>query len=256
LTIPLNVVLFLHNVRRALMINVNVRVAFDDAFRSLYWTSPLKTKNNILSALKTFSDTFPAVHFNVLPPERWDSQNIPYLCSFPSSLTTWIKKGASPEEITRHLVGEAQKLGFDREFCDEEKLEQNLKRIERKSKDYKLGYLRGWLVSSLEGELMSSLKRNVPCLQGEIVFGFTGKILVEDGSTFRGLAQIGGKYAAFPMQRGGEERLIILHEMGHLFGADHPAGNEESVMQLRLSGSDKFDRENMKIIRKRIKKWN
>jgi hypothetical protein len=237
------------------VIDVNVRVAFDDAFKDLYWTSPLKTKNNILSALKTFNDTFPTVHFNVLPPERWDSRGIPYVCSFPAPLITWISKGVSLEGIVKYLVGRAQELGFSKDFCDEETLKRDLGKIRKKSKDYKFGFLKGWLIKSLEHELMADLKKNIPCPQKEIVLGFTGKIIIEDRLSFRGLAEIGGKHAVFPIQYGADECLIILHEVGHLFGADHPTGSEESVMRLGVSGSEKFDAENIKRIRRRIEEW-
>ncbi|MCH7605456.1 hypothetical protein IID24_05720 [Patescibacteria group bacterium] len=240
---------------------VIVKIATDAAFRSNYWAfSSQQIKTAATRALAIFCDTFPGVELTLLPQvDLWESKDFPLMRDFPMSLLLDLPRYSSFERAVEALAEKAQQLGFreESEIRAREALDIVISNNRGKTKHSRFWYLMGFLDSAFAEEMLYDLKECRPSDGTQIVLGFTGKLFVieRDLGGCLGVAFRGGNHAVLPIQYKQRLSPVILHEVGHLFGAVHPEGEDVvSIMNNEyLEKTTRFDPENIELIHQRIK---
>ena len=239
---------------------VKVTIVSDQAYRSIYWAlSSFQLKVAARNALALFRETFPEVEFTLSSEiALWESKDLPVMRDFPMSLLFDLPGHSSFAKVVEILGKRAAELGFHEKsrIRDERALQNIVENTKKSSKPGRFWYLMGFLDSVFAEEMLRDLAQRIPHDDREIVLGFTGKLFVieRDLGGCLGIAQKSGHYAVFPIQYKKKLSRVILHECGHLLGADHPEDKDVvSIMNNRYArDTTQFDRENTDCIRARI----
>lgn len=210
---------------------VKVKIVVDKSFRSTCWSwSPTQEELQqiVVGALKFFKEQFPTVSFSLrLKEEVWDSQSYPTMLDFLPSLMRGISNTRSFEVMKKILIQGAKDAGFRKEnmIFNEGVWECIRIRNKNKSKKSQLHFLWGYLDRLFSEEILLDLKKKISHGDRErkIILGFTGRFFVVAnplGQCFA-MAERGGSYAVFLVPTKDKLPHVILHEVGHLFGAQH-----------------------------------
>lgn len=229
-----------------------VKIATDEAFQKSYWSYDIQKE--LRKVFREFRRQF-GIGFKVTKVEEWTSIGSPDLRDFPLNVIRRLTKVGSEEQLIEKLVGEIEQLEIPWEIFQKRK-ERLCRALRRRSKTYQRGYLTGFLGARLQRCLLKSLIEKVT--KGEentIVLGFTGKIIFPEHYAVLGSASEKDGYALIGISE--SPSYMILHELGHLFGAKHTKDESTvSVMKQYCIGlTYKFDEKNKEIIRDRLKKY-
>ncbi len=238
---------------------IKIKIATDKPFRSIYWTpTEEELRQEIAEAVRYFEEQFPTASFDLRPKEEvWDSQGYPTMLDFPISLMIDLPNTSSFELATKFLMQRAKDAGFRKEsrILNEKAWESIVKKNKNKSKRSQFFYLQGFFDSVFAEEMLFDLMKKVSHGVREIVLGFTARFFVVNipFGGCSGIAEKGGNYAVFPAQViSNDLKKLILHEIGHLFGAQHI---EDGISIMNLAprrGNYLFDSYNIKIIKEYI----
>ena len=239
---------------------VKVTIASDQAYRSIYWAlSSSQLKMAAQNALALFRETFPEVEFTLSSEiGLWESKDLPVMRDFPMSLLFDLPRHSSFAKVVETIGKRAADLGFHEKsrIRDERALQRIVENTKKSSKPGRFWYLMGFLDSVFAEEMLRDLTQRISHDDREFVLGFTGKffVLERDLGGCLGIALKGGHYAVFPIQYKQRLSSVILHEVGHLFGADHPEDKDvASIMSNRYARyTTQFDQENTACIRAKI----
>jgi len=245
------------------MKTITVRVCQDQKFLDSFWNFDIKTE--LIEALRSFMRQFPGIDFKMSEIKAWKSPGVDDLSLYPLSIIKQIEGPDIVNELVRgHLrsgISNSERLKY---------LTEEMENImaEIKAGENALEYLLGFFAGRFEGDIKyafsESLKRNLPPQEDCISIGFTGKIFrfthaeAQKGSL--GWSYINSINTERPLviigtwlNSNASPRNVILHELGHVFGANH-SKEKNSVMFEETSEnmSDIFDKKNVALIRKKI----
>lgn len=238
---------------------VKVKIATDKEFKAHYWSfSPSEVNTAVASALQMFRERFPQITFALdAKPLRWNSFDAPLVRDFPFSLIVDLPRKRSFADLVEIMAERAEQMGFSDQsrVRNPEALHRIIASNKKRSKAARFWYLMGFLDGAFAEELLLDLERKVPSQDNEMVLGFSGKLFLMERELggCMGVARHGGNHAVFPVQYKRKLHLVALHEIGHLFGAEHPEKNVKSIMDAHL-GEDtvEFDADNVERIEARI----
>lgn len=242
---------------------IKIKIATDKPFRSIYWTpTQEELRQIVVGALKSFEEQFPTVSFILrLKEEVWDSQGYPAMLDVLPYLKIGISNARSFEVMKKVLIQRAKNEGFRKEniIFNEGTWEYIRIRNENKSKESRFHFLWSYLNRLFSEEILFDLKKKISNGDREITLGFTGRFFVAVNPPGRcfgvgGVAERDGSYAVFFPTK---DRLahIILHEVGHLFGAQHIEKEKgPSIMNPAFYGENYFDSVNAKRVNDHIEK--
>lgn len=230
---------------------IPVMVAEDREFRNSYWSDIQK---ELRRTFREFKRQF-GIGFRVTKVKEWDSIGSPDLRDFPLNVIRRLTKVSSEEELIEKLAEEIKQLEIPWKISQKKK-ERPCRSLGRKSKTYQWEYLAGFLTARLQRCLLKSLiEKIIKGEENEIVLGFTGKIIFpEHPGAPLGLSSKEDGYALIGISE--SPSYVILHELGHLFGAEHTKDESTvSVMNQKICPTYEFDKENKKIVRANLKKY-
>lgn len=239
---------------------VKIQLATDQTFRSSYWAfSAREIKSAATTAFKVLRNAFPEVELTLSPRvELWESKDFPLMRDFPMSLLLDLSRHSSFERAVEALAERARELGFREKSSirTRKALDIMIANNRNSTKARRFWYLMGFLDSAFAEEMLIDLKESIPSDNNQFVLGFTGKLFVieRDLGGCLGIAFRGGNHAVFPIQYKQQLSSVILHETGHLLGADHPEDKDVvSIMNNRsIRKTTEFDPENVELIQQRI----
>ncbi len=235
---------------------IRVRAVQDREFKNSYWGFDIRSE--LSKAFQEFQRQF-GIGFELTDIGKWDSVGPPSLGNFPFNVIQMIPRGLSMEEIIEYLVGVCKKdMGLSIEVCQDEK-DEICDKMENKPPAYQFGFWEGRLESWLKECFFRDLEEKKVMDSGiGATFAFSGKISIclklggcvkTSGGIFTKKAYIlMGNCSIYEKQ----PSRTILHEIGHLFGANH-AKHRRSVMKEDQSSTYNFDNRNKKIILNKIK---
>lgn len=237
-----------------------VRIVTDEKWRNSYWapkTQELRKEMNI--ALKNFTKQFPEIKFTLAKKEEcWDS-NLPHMGNFPFSLIFNSSRANSLKEVLRQIGEMIRNLKIETSICFKKEQQKIIQNISSWPKEKQLLYIMGYLDNKFLYFAVTVLKKNFPVNKNELIFGFTGSVFIFDrnvGGT-SGMAVVKGEHAVFSIECRGKISHMIIHELGHLMGAEDIFKDKKpfSVMNYNYIGETyQFDAENIKKIKKTIAK--
>lgn len=226
---------------------IKIKVATDKEFEENYWR--FQPEKIIEEASRIFYKNF-RVNLEMSDEEiDWQSP----LTKNPGEIIPYLR-GKNLEEILEDLKTSVPQIQEEKLLKIKEDLENRLK----KAKDphvYLQGYLQGFLDTVIGDFLFGSLKK-IRKRPKEILWGISGKIVVLKWVGVKGYCRLGRAYS--------EMRIILtilchhplnafLHELGHLFGADH---QKKTVMEESLTSRYlNFDWRNRRIIKANLNKF-
>lgn len=235
-----------------------IRIVTDQAWRNLYWAPDIKKlRKDIRTAIREFEEQFPEACFTLArEEENWDFPDFSSMRDFPFPLIRDLSNTNLFRELIQQIVERMRELKIDSPLHSQKKQQEIAQILANKPKKYQFEYLIGYLDNTFIHHMLSGLRRQFPRKKDEFILGFTGIVFLfgRDFGGCCGVAEIGGEYAAFPMQYKVEMPHVIIHELGHLMGAKHPENRDVvSVMNHRhMPKTHRFDQGNVRIIRGRI----
>lgn len=235
-------------------LSIRVTVAMDEPWSKSYWNpSTSAIQREVQKACAEIGRQFPEVEFALTSQARkWDSPDVLMMRDFPWSLLWDFPRSFSVREMIQELSERMENIGLAPISSEEQ--ERVAIHFSHRSRQYQWGYLEGYLSRDLLQHFIKSLRDGIPVEPREFILGFTGRVFAPSrGYACVGLAMLKGNYAVFPMQTSRGRSTTILHEMGHLLGAEHPENERiPSVMDPHGRGITDFDPENIERIRQYI----
>lgn len=234
---------------------IRVRAVQDKEFKNSYWSFDIAAE--LTKASQEFKKQF-GVGFELTEIGDWNSVGYPFLKDFPFNVIQRIPKGLSIEEVIDYLVFVCRKrMGFFVEVSQEER-EDICSTIRNQCPAYQIGFWEGRLGYWLLDYLFHDLKEKEP-MDSEIgaTIALSGKLSMwlHSSGRVRNQARIFTKEAYVLIGNtaidNSQIAKVILHEIGHLFGAQHVRRTRSVMKQGSLIY--KFDRRNRKIIWNTIK---
>lgn len=235
---------------------IRVRAVQDQEFENSYWSFDIRRE--LKEALRKFKRQF-KVRFEITEIGKWDSIGSPALRDFPLNVLKQLQKGVSETEVVDDLVktvNTQMRIPWEvsqrlrKRFCSV---------LRKKPRGYQLGYLMGWFSEFLSDYLLADLMKKTPeKTEADIIIGFTGKIVVfPEQSTFplgravRGADLGKDAYTVVGICVGLHIKpsQAILHEVGHLFGAEHIEDKSISSVMSQEPNSYRFDKKNEKTVK-------
>jgi len=238
---------------------IRVRAVQDEEFKNSYWSFDISSETR--KAFEEFERQF-GIGFELISIEDWKPANISDIRNFPMNIIQQIPKEISTEEIIEWLIYAFRKqIGIILIVSREEKYDI-CRSLKGESLRYQHGFFEGRMESWLKDRIFQNLKEKEP-IEPEIGFiiACTGKFSVESywAGVVRHKASVFTKDAYILMQNfwtsGKKPSRVILHEIGHLFGAEHTRNRlVASVMTVNSKKiTYNFDRKNKKIILNKLK---
>lgn len=224
------------------MVEFKLTLALDEAFQANLWApSAADLRSLVAEAIGLFEKQFPETRFKINPEWKiWQPGLANYGGDFPLSLVISLPKVKSRTQLSNFINGRLVAIGFDSEDRDFDPEHVKIGEDGSINEDA-FYYLMGYLEGRLKGHLMPKLVSAFPTTGTEIVFGFSG---VFPRTSFSvpygciGYARHAGSHAIFPLnvsEQRKELSKIILHELGHIFDADHPEdASVKSIMAAKL----------------------
>jgi len=233
---------------------IRVTLAMDEQWTKSYW-NPLTraVQREVQKACAEICRQFPEVEFVLTPQVRqWNSPDILMMRDFPWSLLWDLSRNFSAREMIQELSRRMENIGLSPISPEEQ--ERIASRFRRRSREYQWGFLETYLATDLLQHFLKSLKDRIPTESREFILGFTGRVFAPPRDyACVGLAMQQRNHAVFPMEHSGGRSTTILHEMGHLLGAEHPEDERvPSVMDPHGRGITDFDPKNIECIRQHI----
>ncbi|MDO8633047.1 MAG: hypothetical protein Q7K38_00655 [Candidatus Wildermuthbacteria bacterium] len=140
----------------------------------------------------------------------------------------------SVENVIDFLAGRLQEYGIKSGFNDPAERERVIRYLQGKSMESRYAYLTGYMDSQILVHLLLSKLRVAfpPKDSKDIILGFTG--VPQQTHTLYGhclgSAELNGNHSAFPLAVHQNLRNTVLHELGHVFGAEHIDNSTPSSM--------------------------
>lgn len=223
---------------------IPVKVLQDEEFKNSFWS--YNPEQVIEQASEVFEKEFGIGGFRIAQRRDWNSCGSEKLVNFPENLIRKIPK-CDLREVPQFLVAE---------FKKEVKVLPNnrLKRLfdvvdSLKGTDDK-GYMMGFLASRLEKALVMALLEDLSrsCQnKGSIIVGFTGKIMIADENLRLGASTYPEKNCIV-MGISSNPCQVFLHELSHLFGAEHSERKQSIMYPEVVNKEQKFTEEDRKQI--------
>jgi hypothetical protein len=227
-------------------------IAIDEAWENSYWSEPpedvWKVANDALGHLRR---QFPEVEFFLEENIRaWDSPKIP-----PSPVAAAVARAPRGSALAAFVLACLHEWGVNLDDMPEDKevLLEEIAQAARERRAYQLGFLVGRIQSLVKEAFGRDLTNKYQPAPGEIVLGFTGQLFqLDEGGAEAGFALSDWRVAVFPLNPTGQLLAVILHEIGHILGAEHTKG-EGALMVPYLGKSAsvtlEFDPENLERMR-------
>lgn len=236
---------------------IRVRVVQDREFRNSYWSFDISSE--LAKASQKFQRQF-GIGFELTDIGEWDSVGSSNLKGFPFNLIQTIPRGLSIEEITEYLVGACRKdMGLFIEVCQDER-DEICSKMKGQPLAYQLGFWEGRLESWLKECFFRDLEEKEVMDSGiGATFAFSGKISICSNlaGCVRAFSKVFTEEAYILMwncsMRKKQPSKTMLHEIGHLFGANHTTKYSISVMRVGRLLTYNFDARNKRIILDKIK---
>jgi len=239
---------------------IRIRAVQDKEFKNSYWSFDIS--GDMAKASKEFKRQF-GVGFELTDIGDWDSIGSPDLRNFPFNLIQAIPKAISIEEIIDYLVNACQeKIELFLEISQNEK-DEMCSKLRGQPLEYQIGFLEDRLESWLKDYFSQDLEEKAPMdSETGAVIAFTGKFSIKSlwSGTVRKGNLIFTKKAYILIRNYWTSNIkpskIILHEFGHLFGAeDIEDSSVVSVMTQKPKViTYEFDDKNKQIILEKLKK--
>lgn len=224
---------------------ISIKVVKDKEFKTSYWK--FDVEQAIEKASRAFQNQF-GVELKIRTREDWNPSLGAGVRQLPESYLKEVTKSNSLEKVVEGLIRSAEQEGMDPESFDKEKVMKKMEGYKAKATQFE--YLRGYFDGILERVLIGKLKAGRA--HEELVIGFTGKILFPDKRQIQGFAAEDKFRALITLSRFPE--YAIIHEIGHLFGAEH--AETETVMQCDLSKLVyDFNDRNRERIERNLSEW-
>lgn len=237
---------------------IKLTIVMDKDYQNCYWAN---SKKEVLEASRAatanFSAAFPEVSFaiakQVIP---WES-GLPKFRDFPLPYVMEMPRTTFRKAFTE-FVEQLDRIRFheSRSLYGMLNFEQFVKELTAKTKSRQFWSLMVTFHGLLISEILYRARMDFPANHSrEIVLAFTGKLFVLESDGCAGVSKFEGNHMAIGVQLRTELSHIILHELGHLFGAEHP--RDEKARSVMASGNDSyshFDKKNAKRIKACLKK--
>lgn len=226
----------------------------DKEFKDSYWSFDIRSE--LAKAFREFKRQF-GIDLRLKEIKDWDSIGSIDLKDFPFNFIQRISKGYTIEEIVEYLVDACKKeMGLPIEISENEK-DSICEKLNDKLPAYQMGFLEAKLECWMQECFFRDLQIKEPISLGVgVMYAFSGKLSIQLHSM--GCTKIGKIYTkeAYALignssLRGTQPNRVILHELGHLFGASHT--KDESVMRESPVSTYDFDPVNRDIIVEKIK---
>ena len=235
---------------------IQVRAVQDREFKNSYWSFDIRSE--LTKAFQEFQRQF-GVGFELTGIGEWDSVGSPDLRDFPFNVIQMIPRRLSIEEIIEYLVGVCKKdMGVLLEVCQSER-DEICSKMEGQSIAYQLGFWEGRLESWLKECFFRDLEKKEIMDSGiGATIAFSGKfsIWLRSAGCVKTIGGIFTKDAYILIgncpRSSKQPSKVILHEIGHLFGAKHTK-YFRSVMKSGQQSTYKFDFWNKRRILNKIK---
>lgn len=238
---------------------IRIRVVIDQDYLNCYWAfSRNDIRKAVRRAMVKFSSAFPEVsfilrHFTFI----WDSGlpklrdfPVPYLLEMPR--TTFKKSLISLlDKLEQIRIGGWWFKFFN--TIDYKKLDKTMAKKSKISRFWMLmGKFHRLMMSAVLYQARTDYQvQNPP----EIFIVFTEKLFVLDSGGCAGVSMFEGNHMIIGLNFQSDLSHIILHELGHLFGAEHP--KDKKTKSVMLTGNDRysrFDKKNSELIRKCLRR--
>lgn len=214
--------------------SIPIRLARDEEFMNSFWN--YDPENLIKEASEEFEKQFGIGGFRIARKEKWNSCGSSRLVDFPGSIVKKIPNDVSLEKISEFLMARFKEeiKVFSRSRLEEifdvtGTLEGN------HNKGFKIDYLIVRLDNAVGAALLEDLDRSFGGKES-IKIGFTGK-LVPAGSNLTLQASTSSHTNSIVVGIHSDSKVTLLHELGHLFGAEHNK-KEESIMHFKVSSKE------------------
>jgi len=235
---------------------IRVRAVQDREFKNSYWSFDIRSE--LAKAFQEFQRQF-RIGFELTDIGEWDSAGSPSLRDFPFNVIQMIPRGLSMEETIEYLVGVCRKdMGLFIEVCQDER-DEICNKMKGHSLSYQFGFWEGRLGSWLKECFFRDLEEKKVMDSGiGAIIAFSGKISIcsKLGGCIKASGRVLTKEAYVLMGncsiREKQPSKTILHEIGHLFGANHTK-YIRSVMKVDQLSTYNFDFRNRRIISNKIK---
>jgi len=239
------------NLKGDKMRKIKVRMVYDDTFENSFWNFDFEKETK--KALGLFEKEF-GVKFEVLETLKWNSVGNDDLVLYPERSLQLLKKVPADKFVDRLTEDMITSGGLLLEKGFLQKIEEYYKELLLGKIEicYFMGLVRSVAHDTITYSLYQDLKKKIPKQKNEIIIAFTGKIISDFISNKNGgIAFMKENYVLMwiKINKVAPHR-IILHEIGHLFGAIHV--EESSVMATNADLVDDFDEKNKNIIRKNL----
>ncbi len=232
---------------------ISIRPVCDEVFENSFWHYNIR--NELTKATYEFTKRF-GIDIGIRSVKKWSSVGSPELISFPHSLNYKISRVESEEVLVSKVFEYVKDFLKIPLACSKFKRKRMIQNLTGKSKRYQFYYLSSYLdriiIDSIFEDFTAKVKKDA-----DIVIGFTGKVFGVDSMRALGKSyDLGDPYALVGICE--KPSNVILHELGHIFGAkDIEDNNIVSVMNSSYGLETYiFDIENSKRIAKNLNRFS
>lgn len=239
---------------------LKVLPVYDDLFKKSFWNFDIEQELNI--ALENFEAQFD-IKFEVETLKKWNSIGSRDLSLYPEKIIRTLEK-KEKKDLIDYLLKRIKSTNLPLSSEEYSSMKERLLQAHEESSSimHFLGFFSAVTEVFIEESLHTNLKKEFPLNEAGFVIGFTGKKFeFSPTDSFRSLGiarsdSIFTKDAYVLIGTWSREispNAVILHEIGHIFGAKHTKSS--SVMYDETSKKfhpSKFDKKNKKIIQNKL----